>query len=968
MQRKKLARCLSQTAWIACFLLAPVAASAQTSPSDPDRGRSVLDNAPTTIPNSQRPGIPAASRSNSSGTRPAGATLSSNNIRAARPVITRVEAYAGRPYGIGKISYRLRDGDQMIDRTGATLLTEKRSRILYPVSSRPAAAKFFQNLTGQQTVEPDSIHTVWFLFQGDDPLEITLIGSMPAHETVPVEYVNDRKFQRIVKQWWREYIEVAEKQREWGDYPPYIETYLTSMLSRRLGLPLPPERKRPKDPLGEALSLLFNTESNLDQAIRSAMLGQADLSPANMPLPPMPPWQMPEFGEFEAEGVTIEPIARCVPRECFYLRFGKWQNQLWFKRLSSEFGGNLGRMISLRGFESKIESKFLNQLAIESSEFDDLFGGSLISDVAVIGNDFYFDNGASLGVLLQSTSTAALQRRLTSRREKFAKDHAKDGCQVEMIEVDGVPVQFLRTPDNRYRSFYVVAGDTHMVASSLNLVRRFLEASKGQGSIVDSLSFRFARYNMPVEHDHTIFIFLPPELFQRLLGPEYQIEARRRNRSVADMQMVELAWLAARAEGYGDVDVAELIEMGFLPEGFGNRPDGSQLTRVGENWIDSIRGRRGFFSPIPDVEIVAATQQEIEEYQARARYFLDKVPGIDPMFVGIKRYERDDDVERVVIDARVAPFGQNKYKWLLSMLGPPMRTQVAESPREIVRISASLKGNSLFGDGQPHLFYAAVRDELDPTVDLKPTTLLRVVDLVKSAPGYVATTPNGGYLDWLPRLGGQPDPEGFTHSPLLGLWRLQTNEFSAISFDQQRLRQVKDELRLVPAKRPAHVRVEIGDLANSTIRDWVNSQNFHRSWQTSIANTRLLNTLIQQFKLKPEEALAVAERLLDVRLVCALDGQYKMLETNPGRLVWCSTNWPDFANPTMPPDYTAPLLKWFRGAQLEVLNAGSEFLLHGYIDIQREKDDSTLPSFNLFKGFGSILSGDSDENDDQPDK
>ena len=127
-----------------------------------------------------------------------------SNIGQLPPVITRVEAYAGRPYGIGKIEFRLRPGDEMIDRTGAILLTEKNGRIRYPVTSKPPATKFLNALLGRADVSPASLHTAWFLFDGDAPLELTLQGSMARSETVPVEFVREARFSRIVRQWWNE--------------------------------------------------------------------------------------------------------------------------------------------------------------------------------------------------------------------------------------------------------------------------------------------------------------------------------------------------------------------------------------------------------------------------------------------------------------------------------------------------------------------------------------------------------------------------------------------------------------------------------------------------------------------------------------------------------------------------------------------------------------------------------------------
>jgi len=161
-------------------------------------------------------------------------------------------------------------------------------------------------------------------------------------------------------------------------------------------------------------------------------------------------------------------MAQSVPRECFYLRFGEWENHLWLQRLTEEFGGDLGRMIQLRGYKSRIQSKFLNQLAIESSEFDKLFGGRLIKDVGVVGMDTYFDNGAAIGILLNASDSKLLSSNLRSKRKAFAKAHAEDGATITTETLDGQEVELLATPDNRYRSFYAVAGDNHLMTTSMN--------------------------------------------------------------------------------------------------------------------------------------------------------------------------------------------------------------------------------------------------------------------------------------------------------------------------------------------------------------------------------------------------------------------------------------------------------------------------------------------------------------------
>ncbi len=870
------------------------------------------------------------------------------------PLIYRVEAFAGQPFGVGMIKYRMNAEDQMIDQTGGTLIREKNNRVFYPVFSKPAVNRFFQRLIGNATPHPESMHNVIFLFRGDQPLEISLAGTGSAKQVVPVEFTREKKFNRLFTQWWRELNTVTKNQLDWADYPPLVETYLKSMLSNRLGLSLPTERNRNKDQLAETLALIFDHESLRSETIQRSMLGLADTGPANQPLPADVLWGDANLNAADYTDVEVEPFASCVPEECFYLRFGTWNNQIWLRNLMEEFGGNLGRMVNLRGYEARIKSKFLNQLAIRSTEFDRLFGGSLIDDVALIGSDMFFEDGAAIGVVLHAKNSKQLDRNLRNKRKKFAEEQKDIGCVVKDFEIDGVSVQFIQTPNNRYRSFYLVQNDCHLVTSSLVLARRFIESSKGTRALATSLEFKYARKQMPLSREDTVFIFVPSKLLHNLLGPSYQIELARRNRSITDMQIRELATLAAKNEGFDVENQESLIQHGFLPQQFGNRPDGSQLTREDDYWLDSIRGRRGFFAPILDIEISGVTQQEIDWYLQRREFLTNNLSQLDPMFVALKRYKHEDNIERIVYDARIAPFGREKYDWLFSMMGPPITQEIKGSPSDIVSFQASLDGGAVSRRIGAHQVFGAIQDE-ETSDAIRPRSFFRTLDLLRDAPGYVASWPKAGYIDWMPKLGGQPDQYGFTHSRMLGLWRLQWDNFSAVSFDRDRLQDLQQHLQVVPSERPAQVRVNVGDLANSKLSGWANAQNYRRSWETSIANARLLNMMSQQFNLAPEAAKDKVEDLLDVELVCSLGGKYQ-LNACQNRSLWCSDAWPDFANPQMPEDYASPLLSWFRGWQLELLMNQSQFAVHGYLDVERS-GNTDLPSFDLFKGFGELFGG-----------
>ncbi|MEM9943183.1 MAG: hypothetical protein AAF939_16590 [Planctomycetota bacterium] len=880
-----------------------------------------------------------------------------------QPLILRAEAYAGRPYGIGKIKFRLRVGDELVTRTNATLLSDAENRVLYPVISKSPAKTFFQSLFGKQPDNPDDAHTMWFLFQGDQPLRLRLDGSGGTAFEVPVEFARDRQFRRTVDQWWQGFNRSIKEQIEKSDYPPMAEVYLMSMLGKRFGLQVDDPFNRKKDPLMQTFELMFDVESLRSDTIRNAMLKGNNEGVANQPLPQPIRWSPVVVSQLP-EGIEVEPIAKCIPKECFYLRFGTWNNQIWLQQLMEEFGGDLSRMVQVRGFKQKIQSKFLDQLAIQSSEWDRLFGGNLIDDVAVIGTDTYFDNGAAVGVVLHARASETLKNNLLAKRKKFARDKKSLGVTLQTIDFEGTEISLLSTPDNRYRSFYVVSGNCHLMSTSLALAQRFVEAGQGKDSLGDLPEYQFARYRMPCDREDTVFIYLSTDFFKQLLTPQNQIELRRRNRIVTDIMIFELAHLAAANENYADRSIEGLIRGGYLPQGFRSRNDNGTFELIENRWQDSIRGQRGFFAPIPDLPLKQVTLEEVNWFNERADFFTKSIRSLDPMFVAIKRYELGEKVERVVFDSRIAPFGEDKYGWLMSMLGPPLQQEVPSTPEDIVRIQASIRSGRA-GKLSHHQIFAAVQDYVDPNVDLRPTSVLKSFQALKEAPGYLGAWPTPGFLDWLPSLGGAPDPYGYTYSRLLNLWRLQWDGFSVISFDQQRLESLKPHLQVVPTERPAHVRLNVGDLANSKIRDWANTVNYRRSWQTSIANVKLLNMLTQQFRVPPDEANEIVERMLNVELVCSLGGQYALANLASGRPIWHSTAWPSFSNPTIPDGHTAPVLTWFRGLEVEVSKTPNQFVMHGFLDIQRTESAGGLPSFDLFKGFGSFFGSDSDKETDK---
>lgn len=861
----------------------------------------------------------------------------------------QVAAITGTPFGVASVAVPITAGDATdLFAAMSFSVEEADGRIFYPAFSNTL-------LRGLIDAGASGELTVSFLFTGDGPLRVTVYS--PAAHTVDLlpRAQTPRLFNRELTQWWRSYNAAARQLASENDFPPLVHTYLTSMLGNRLGLQPPLlsrlQESKQSTELQQTLELLAGTEKLRAGLMREAMRATGEpASPADYPVPGDVLWSpevLPAIGELP----DVESIALRVPQECFYIRFGSFENYLWLSKLMQEYGGDIGRMVTLRGHDAGLDEKTQRQLVLYETALSELLGGTVIADVALIGRDLNLQDGAGIGMLFHAKSNLALAADFQQKRSAALAANENRGAVLETVDIDGNKVSFLSTPDNYLRSYYVASGDFHLVTTSREIARRFLEVSRSGASLGNSPEFQQARQVMPTERDDTIFAYFSAPFFRGLVSPQYQIELARRLRATTNLQLVKLAQLAAMAEGKPADTLDQLIDAAMLPPGFGRNTDGSGPILERDRVIDSLRGEQGSFTPIPDVELRGVSASEAERYSTRALYYQEHWRQMDPLMVGVKRYALgDSNIERLAVDANISPLAEEKYGWLMSMIGPPTDVRIVTPPDELISIQASLRGGPFAPGVVPHHLFLGVRDA-PPDANLQPTGFLEMVRMVRETPGYLGALPKLGFLDWLPvgLGGGEPDPDGFSRL-LLGGWRWQGGDFSMVSFHRDVLERTIEELRVEPTENPAQIRVHIGDLSQSHLSRWFSFLNYERATQTSVGNAKLLQAMSQQLRVPRAEALQTTQDLLNTKLVCSLDGKYELMERGDGQPTWHSKKWPVAGQP-LPEDYNAPVLDWFRGLNLDLTKYGDRMVMHAELDMQRgleEKSRLELPLFNLF--------------------
>jgi hypothetical protein len=869
-----------------------------------------------------------------------------------------VTAAVGEPFGVVTIEMPL--DSAMFGRTFPALrVSGSDGRVLYPVSNdlitlgrpsdRPApeagggrllnrVGSLIRELaSGDELLQQTVARRVSFLFLGAEPLTVTLSDQQGVIGNYPVVPRQDPAVHAsVLRTWWTGYTNAAQQQVEAADHPAIVQLYLIAMLSRRIGLPLPnwyAESEQNEDQLLSTLKLIGGVDG-----LGESMFGQAaaGMQPAQVPSEPLPapPRWLSEGVRSDVKDAVVEPIAKRVPPDCFYIRYGSFQNYLWFQDLTDAHGGDITRMITLRGIVNDSAERLETQLHMKMTQLSRMLGGTVIEDQALIGRDLFLTDGASMGVLIKSRNGFLLKTSINGDRTKLANEDAS--VTLENIKIDGRDVSLLSSSDNRVRSFLTQDGDYIFVSNSRKLTEQFIDVANTGRSLAATPEFMLARKLMPLEREDTIFAYFSPAMLRGLVSPEYLIELRRRMFAKADVSLLQLARMAGSVESKmprSEQGVERLTAEGFLPPSFGLRADGSGVFELGDNALDTKRGARGTFLPIADIEIESVTPEEFAWYSRIANEYSNRFASMDPIMLGIHRDENDADskLERITIHAEVAPFDPGKYGKYAKQLGPPTRVAMQFAPDDIIAVQAHVASEQV---GPPTHLFAAIKDTVPPTPE-QFEGIIKAYFALRQLPGYLGAWPQPSTLDRLPLGLGRGQPVGPGMSRLLGgLYRFSDGQFSILSFQPDVITQSLPFLAATDVPNSAQIRAAIGDLNGSQIEGWVNGQLYSRARTSSMATAHFLDLITSQFQLPPDQVLPAVRRILGTDVQCSLGGQFEFSLTH-GQ--WISTAWNGpVAAPNAPADYVAPAMKWFRGAQVSVTQLDDRVLADAVINLARE--------------------------------
>lgn len=649
-----------------------------------------------------------------------------------------------------------------------------------------------------------------------------------------------------------------------------------------------------------------------------------------------------------------------VPAECFYLRTGSLANYRQLRQFLVGWGGSLNDIVSAGAIDHRSRERIEGQLGISPDQFATNEFDQLIADMALIGCDPMFDDGASIGIIFQAQNSDDLANVLKVQRN-LARSRVPES-QERRVVVDGHDVSFLASDDNRIRSFYAIDGDFHLVTNSYHLLSRFLQVSDTAGALGNLNEFRYAREQTnQIGKQNTqqpiAMLYLSDPFFQNLISPHYRIELTRRRQAAQELKQFHIAMLVAKAERINAVTTDQLIETGLLPSGFGTRPDGSYPMLDGGKPIDSSRGALGHFLPIPDVPLQKATQTEVHSYDRFRQQYSQEWRRVDPVTVLFSRGNSDEDgLQQVGLDIVITPYAQQRYSLLTQFLAPASSRRVVPMTDDLVSLDASIRGGQ--GLQNFHLLYAGLRDANVPFImkngQIQLTDGSKESTYAKSNSYAVISPPSTEVLQILASAFSRmqqnrdvqaPQPQraaaiaqparpagGFNLFTFFATYVFvkssdviqytnfvsSNDKWMAVSANQSIRKDALEKISHEEISSSPQVRLRVKSLDNSKVEPYIQAYTYLASRKASAENARFLNDAVSWLRLPNKGSRDSVETLLGAEMRCPLGGDFVLKDFN-GRSYWTGSQWPEasyYKETSAPKTWKFAFLDWLRGLDL----------------------------------------------------
>ncbi len=411
-----------------------------------------------------------------------------------RETVIQATAISGSPVGVGRIELLFGEDQLPVWHPDMPLVVDDvQHRIRF------SAVDAISRKMNEGAPVGIRLAEVYFLFLGREPLTIRMASPVSTWvESYTIQPRNEHDDYRDMLSRWR--AAYHRSAMDLSGPAGFLRQLTLRVLSRRLGLgdePFPAGvlKERPMAELEKSFEHSLSTLLGIDSLLLAVPeVTEVDAAQwnerSNLPVPSplnLPAVQVPT----PRHDAPLERLAMYVPQDCFYARCQRASHLTWLREFTTAWGGNLHNIVALPPLDYAVRARLEEQLALSLQRSETLGIDNTIVDMALIGADFFFQEGAAVGVVLQSQDAPRLRKMLLQQCADVQRRHA--AAERTTLTIGRYRVDALSSKDNSLRSFYVVKDDVHFVTNSMGLLQQFLAIDHGRGSLGQLPEYRYAQ-------------------------------------------------------------------------------------------------------------------------------------------------------------------------------------------------------------------------------------------------------------------------------------------------------------------------------------------------------------------------------------------------------------------------------------------------------------------------------------------
>ena len=387
-----------------------------------------------------------------------------------------------------------------------------------------------------------------------------------------------------------------------------------------------------------------------------------------------------ELGRKSGE-IEIFKTAYYCPKDCSYFYFGTVSGALDIFDEAKKYSKNLSTILPTSDNFSGIKEKLEKQLLIKVNPMLRPFYGLAVSDMTIILDDLYVNEGAAMGVFFNVLQKMPFDAARAKNKKEIIATSPGSKISEGAETYSGNQISFTVSEDGKIRSYETVIGSHYVVTNSLSFMKRVIDtASSKDRALGNEIDFIYMRA-LYKEKNPAGFLYFGDSAVRKMTGPAFKINEKRRVNCMDNLDELNSSLDLYRClyeKGTGEIEIPKLLKYGCLINEFVCPSGGNyEFDGASGRFFCGLHGHAGFMKPLSELELKFVSETEAKEYNQ----FVDRYHSYFRNFFDPIGIEIINDRDIISLRTYILPLIDNsEYNFLREIAGgTPTKSEILKN-------------------------------------------------------------------------------------------------------------------------------------------------------------------------------------------------------------------------------------------------------------------------------------------------